>query len=932
VTDGPTDEEKRERPEWARYKRPVPDEAGSDPDRDQTPADGGVEPTNAASGGAAHVVVAALVPDDVPAPDRPAPDAPVEPSPSPAAVISSAPVGPPAWDPGPPISNELEARIRRDLGRGRWIVRLTWIAALASLVLGLVAVRQAALLVAIDPRLVTTEEVEAAGAWFDALRSVLLLGLVLGLVLAIRWLRGAVPVFAELREHGVIDGPPPRTARLRDRVGLLWRASGVPADRSGWADLRVGDGRRMAIVAGVAVALATAVGLVAAIWLGAARDADTSRLLRVVSGIDGALWLVASVLVGVAFDAILWREAAAARALGVFIPLVDAPGRALFRLVPPILIFVAGIFVASARPDPWYVPCPEATLTCDGMLVPVDHDGGSHATIWIVYAIHHAAGAPVGTLAIAVGGPGGSGLDASLGTLETLDPDLVRRYDILFFDQRGVGASEGRDCPAAGRTYATSEPGPDAARAFADACIRESGVDPSTLGRYATRQAAEDLESIRARIGVDRIALYGESYGTELAQAYAAAHPDRVSVLILDGAVDLTRTANAFWSDAATGFGQVLTDTLAACTADPDCHADVADPDTTYDRLLRQYDTADDVSFADPDGVVRTHPLTDAAFESAVDVLLYEPVGRMLIERAVAAFAHDDPVPAARLVDALGSGEGVGVSSFAYHAITCADYRVSPSADPHDIQAVEQAGVAAGITSLRTDEVYTTQYPCLFWSYQPSDATRPAPLTTTPFPVFVLGATADPITPIDQARAIADRLSDGYLIVTTGGSHVSFGRHDECVDGPVLDFLLAGRRPASRSITCDGAVTERYVPLTASTESGYTDALDTMRSTEAELFADPDYLLRDGAADVRIGCRHGGFIAITPTTTQDNIRFADCSFVAGLPLRGTGTYDYADGMTTWSVTAPDGELDYVATDDRQHVSGTWKGASVDLTH
>ena len=160
---------------------------------------------------------------------------------------------------------------------------------------------------------------------------------------------------------------------------------------------------------------------------------------------------------------------------------------------------------------------------------------------------------------------------------------------------------------------------------------------------------------------------------------------------------------------------------------------------------------------------------------------------------------------------------------------------------------------------------------------------------------------------------------------------MSFGRHDECVDGPVLDFLLDGRRPAGRSITCDGVVTERYVPLTASTASGYTDALDTMRSTEAELFADPDYLLRDGTADIRIGCRHGGFIAITPTTAQDNIRFADCSLVAGLPLRGTGTYVYADGMTTWSVTAPDGALDYVATDDRQHVSGTWKGTSVDIT-
>jgi pimeloyl-ACP methyl ester carboxylesterase len=918
VTDGPTDEEKRERPEWARYKRPV---AGDDDVEVESATDVRVETAADAAGSARS---------DVPASEAVTGAVPSE-SPSPATVIASAPIGPVAWDQGPPIPSELEARIRRDLGRGRWIVRLTWVAALASLVLGLVAVRQAALLVAIDPRLVTTEEVEAAGAWFDALRSVLLVGLVVGVVMAIRWLPDALPVFAELRDRGVVDGPPPRSDRLRDRIALLWRSSGVPADRGGWADLRVGNGRRMALVAGIAVLFATTVGLVAAIWLGAARDADTSRLLRVVSGVDGALWLVASVLVGVALDAIRWREAAAARALGVFIPLVDAPGRAIVRLLPPILLFSAGIFVASGRPEPWFVPCPEATLTCDGMLVPVDHDGGSHATIWIVYAVHHAATTPVGTLAIAVGGPGGSGLDASLGRLETLDPDLVRRYDILFFDQRGVGASEGRDCPAAGSIYARAEPGADSARAFADACIRESVVDPSTLGRYATHQAAEDLESIRARIGVDRIVLYGESYGTELAQAYAAAHPDRLSALILDGAVDLTRTANAFWSDATIGFSQVLTDTLAACSADADCRADAGDPGATYDRLLHRLLTPESASFADADGVVRVHPFNHAALESAVDALLYEPVGRMLIERAVAAFAHDDPVPAARLVDALAAPEGVGVSSFAYHAITCADYRVSPSADPHDFQAVVQAGSSAGVLSLRTDEVYTTQYPCLFWPYQPADGTRPAPLTTTPYPVFVLGATADPITPVDQARAIAGRLSDGYLIVTTGGSHVSFGRNDECVDRPLLDFLLDGRRPASRSITCDGLVAERYVPLTPSSASGYTDALDVMRSTEAELFADPEYLLRNGPGDIHVGCRYGGFVAITPTAALENIRFADCSFVDGLPLRGTGTYVYEGGTTNWSVTAPDGELDYEASDERQHVSGTWQGATVDIT-
>lgn len=831
------------------------------------------------------------------------------------------------------VDDDLERRIRRDLGRGRWIVRLTWIAALVSLFLGLVAIRQAALLVSIDRDLVTTEEVQAAGAAFDVARLVLVGVVAIGVLLALRWLRDALPVFAELRDLGLIAGPPAPAGR--GRLDLLWRDSGVPADRAGWSDVRVGPGRRVAWLAAGAVVAATAVGLVAALWLGAARDAEMSRLLRVASGIDGGLWLVASILVGAACDAILWREAAAARALGVFIPLVDAPGRAIVRLVPPILVFLAGTMVASGRPDPWFVPCPQASLTCDGMLVPVDHGAKSAATIWIVYATHQAVGAPVGTLVIAVGGPGGSGLDDSLPILESLDEDLVRTHDILFWDQRGVGASEGRDCPDAGATYSLARPGADAAEAFVGACLREAGADraaPADLAGYATAQAAEDLDSIRERLGIDRFALYGESYGTELAQVYAALHPDRLTALVLDGSVDLTRSATSFWADAALGFDTVLGDTLAACTADRECAADVSDPTRAYRAALGRFERPRDVTFGDRDGVVREHRIDSVAIEAAVDSLLYEPAGRMLIQRAVAAFDQGDEVPLARLADSFALGDSVGsVSSFSYHAITCADYRVSPTADPGDLAAVLAAGDAAGVDELRTDEIYATPFPCLYWPYQPADSSRPAPLTTTPFPVFVLSATGDPITPVGQGRAIAERLSDGYLIETAGGPHVTFGRGESCVDRPVVEFLLTGKRPTSRVISCPGEVAETYVPLTPLSASGYSDALDAMIATENELFADPDYVFWDGADELRIGCRNGGFIAVTPATAQDNIRFAECRFVAGLALTGTGTFTFDDGAVAWTVTFDDGRLDYEANDDGSRVEGTWQGKPVDLS-
>jgi hypothetical protein len=57
------------------------------------------------------------------------------------------------------------------------------------------------------------------------------------------------------------------------------------------------------------VIVAAAVGLVASIALASATDAETSRTLRIILGIDGGLWLIATILVGGAIDDILWREA-----------------------------------------------------------------------------------------------------------------------------------------------------------------------------------------------------------------------------------------------------------------------------------------------------------------------------------------------------------------------------------------------------------------------------------------------------------------------------------------------------------------------------------------------------------------------------------------------------------------------------------------------
>src|SRR5581483_8536058 len=54
---------------------------------------------------------------------------------------------------------------------------------------------------------------------------------------------------------------------------------------------------------------------------------------------------------------------------------------------------------------------------------------------------------------------------------------------------------------------------------------------------YTTREHAEDIESVRLALGVDRIGLWGVSYGSKHAVAYALAYPSHVERLLLDSAV-----------------------------------------------------------------------------------------------------------------------------------------------------------------------------------------------------------------------------------------------------------------------------------------------------------------------------------------------------------------------------------------------------------
>jgi proline iminopeptidase len=147
-------------------------------------------------------------------------------------------------------------------------------------------------------------------------------------------------------------------------------------------------------------------------------------------------------------------------------------------------------------------PYPEIEPTDHGLL----EVGDGHRLYWETSG--NASGRPALLL------HGGPGSGSAPWQRRLFDPAA---YRIVLFDQRGCG----RSMPNAG----------------------EPGVD---LGTNTTPHLLEDVERLRAHLGIERWLVTGGSWGCALALAYAERHPERVTAMVLWG-VNAARRWEADW-------------------------------------------------------------------------------------------------------------------------------------------------------------------------------------------------------------------------------------------------------------------------------------------------------------------------------------------------------------------------------------------------
>ena len=201
--------------------------------------------------------------------------------------------------------------------------------------------------------------------------------------------------------------------------------------------------------------------------------------------------------------------------------------RAALALAAAVLVVALAAVPASAQVAFSACGTPKG-FQCATVPVPLDHSGQTPGSIGLKVA-RLPQSRPSGILIALSGGPGQSSVSAASSFQQTLQPAL-RSYQLVVFDQRGTGDSGVLDCPAL-------QPLPDTVNYTAQDTAECGDVVGPDRRFYRTIDSADDIETLRQALGVDKIALEGTSYGTFVAEQYAARYPDHVDRLILDSVV-----------------------------------------------------------------------------------------------------------------------------------------------------------------------------------------------------------------------------------------------------------------------------------------------------------------------------------------------------------------------------------------------------------
>ncbi|MEU0438266.1 alpha/beta hydrolase [Streptomyces sp. NPDC006186] len=437
-------------------------------------------------------------------------------------------------------------------------------------------------------------------------------------------------------------------------------------------------------------------------------------------------------------------------------------------------------------------PAPGSEWQCATLKAPLDWSDPGGKTIELSLIRSKATGDDrIGSLLFNFGGPGGSGVD-TMPAYAPLVSSLHERYDLVSWDPRGVGGSEGlrcrpdREIQAAETIDATPDTPAEEAAYLNDAtdfgkdCQKAAG---ELMKHVSTTDTARDMDLMRQVLGDAKTHYFGISYGTELGGVYAHLFPKNVGRLVLDAVVDPSADTVGHAENQARGFQRALEDYLKSTGQDP------KEGTREIAALLKRLD-------AEPLETASGRKLTETLALTGIVLPLYSQDSWPTLTSALDAARDGDGTELLALADGYNDRDDSGHYGTASHSqrlISCLDdkERPTPEETKRRLPEFEKISPVFG-PFLGWDSAGW----CHDWPV-PGQFETPEVSAPGAAPVLVVGNTGDPATPYEGARRMADELGKGVGVLLTwkGEGHGAYGSGSDCVDSTVDAYLLKGEVP-----------------------------------------------------------------------------------------------------------------------------------------
>jgi pimeloyl-ACP methyl ester carboxylesterase len=398
---------------------------------------------------------------------------------------------------------------------------------------------------------------------------------------------------------------------------------------------------------------------------------------------------------------------------------------------------------------------------------------GDQSIFFAVLPRERAAKPPVGTIVAVEGGPGyaSTNFDSAKSYKAVFGP-LLRRRDLVLIDQRGTGHSQAIDCPQLQRGMV-----PEVVATAS--CANQLGARSQG---FTSAESAADIEAVRTALDLGPITLYGDSYGTLLAQAYSVRYPASLRSMVLSSAYPAN---DPFWR---TIYPAAMRALKLSCARSSSCRGRAA---SLCGSVRLRCSWNGEVRFRHALArIQRTGGPLNGTLAYLLEAGTWSPNSYLALNRAVTEYLAGDPARLDRIAREGRPGDG----DFHYFstgmgtAVECNDYPVAWDRNTADfaqrtaqldqaIPAFPSRRLFAPLTVTQWMTLPSTGFTgCLSWPPPTASMEPPVPPGATQpagVPVLVLSGEFDDITTVTEAREVARQYPSSQTGIVPNRGHVS---------------------------------------------------------------------------------------------------------------------------------------------------------------